>query len=62
VKALSQDLASAVTERVQRAPGYPYRAKFRYVDEIDWAASWKKDCFGLPATPVPEMSDEGVGP
>ena len=56
VKASSQELTSAVTERVQRALGYPYPVNVQYVEEIDWGSSWKKDNFSVSDAPAPEMT------
>ena len=62
VKASSQELSAAITERVQKALGYPYPVNIQYVEEIDWGSSWKKDSFGISDDLAPEMSDEGLGP
>ncbi|MGY9106823.1 MAG: hypothetical protein ACKVG0_09915, partial [Alphaproteobacteria bacterium] len=50
----SDELAAAVTERVQRALSYSYPVQIRYVDEIDWGNSWKQEYFGVSDTPPPE--------
>jgi ribosomal protein L11 methylase PrmA len=49
----SDELAAAVTERVQRALSYSYPVRIRYVDEIDWGNSWKQEYFGVSDAPPP---------
>ena len=59
----SPDLASPVTERAQRAIGYPYPVIIQFVDEIDWGRSRKKANFAVSDSPPPEpaMTDSQVG-
>jgi phenylacetate-CoA ligase len=47
----AEGLAAAVTERVQRALGYPYLVRVRYVATIDWASTWKMESFAVSNLP-----------
>jgi phenylacetate-coenzyme A ligase PaaK-like adenylate-forming protein len=47
-------LTAAVTDRVQRAIGYPYPVRVHYVDRIDWGSSWKQENFAVSNDPAPE--------
>jgi len=51
VAAPSAEIAASVTEKVQTALSYPYPVQIRYVEEIDWGASWKQDYFGVSDAP-----------
>lgn len=63
VKKPSPDLAPSVTERAQRAIGYPYPVIIQFVDEIDWGSSRKKANFAVSDSPPPEpaMTDSQIG-
>lgn len=51
VKLPSAQVNTLVTERIQRAVGYPYPVEIRYVDEIDYGMSWKKESFAVSDQP-----------
>lgn len=53
VKVQSSELEHSVTELIQRAVGYPYRVDIRYVDEIEWGKSWKRESFAVSESPPP---------
>ena len=59
VKNPSPDLAPSVTERAQRAVGYPYPVIIQYVEEIDWGTSWKKANFSVSDSPPPDPAPTG---
>jgi hypothetical protein len=42
-----------VTEKVQRALGYPYPVRVNFVEQIDWGGSWKKEAFAVSDAPAP---------
>jgi phenylacetate-CoA ligase len=52
-------LAAAVTHRVQRAIGYPYPVRIRFVDQIDWGSSWKQESFAVSDEPAPDVAMAG---
>jgi hypothetical protein len=49
----SPSIAAAVTEKVQRALGYPYPVRTQFVDKIDWGGSWKQEPFAVSDAPAP---------
>jgi phenylacetate-CoA ligase len=49
----SASIASAVTEKIQRALSYPYPVRVLFVEKIDWGGSWKQDAFGVSDAPAP---------
>ena len=49
----SASVAAAVTEKVQRALGYPYPVRVQFVEKIDWGASWKQEAFAVSDAPAP---------
>jgi phenylacetate-CoA ligase len=49
----SASIAAAVTEKVQRALGYPYPVRVQFVEKIDWGASWKQEAFAVSDAPAP---------
>jgi phenylacetate-CoA ligase len=53
--ARSAEIDRLVTERVQRAVGYPYEVRIRYVDEINWHSTWKQELFGVSESPPPPV-------
>lgn len=53
----SAGIAAAVTEKVQRALGYPYPVRVQFVEKIDWG-SWKQDPFAVSDAPAP--SEEAI--
>lgn len=55
-KTPSTDLENSVTEVIQSAVGHPYRVEIRYVDEIDWGKSWKRENFAVSDSPPPQRT------
>jgi len=49
----SSGVAAAVSEKVQRALGYPYPVRVQFVEKIDWGASWKQEPFAVSDAPAP---------
>lgn len=49
----STGMANSVTKKVQRALNYPYEVKVRFVENIDWGLSWKKENFHVSDAPPP---------
>ena len=54
----SASIAAAVTEKVQRALGYPYPVRVQFVEKIDWGGSWKQEAFAVSDAPAP--SEEAI--
>jgi phenylacetate-CoA ligase len=60
----SASIASAVTEKVQRAMGYPYPVRIQFVEKIDWGGSWKQEPFAVSDAPPgegPTVASAGLG-
>jgi phenylacetate-CoA ligase len=49
----SKSVATAVTEKVQKALTYPYPVRVQFVDQIDWGRSWKQEPFAVSDEPAP---------
>ena len=49
----SASIAAAISEKVQRALGYPYPVRVQFVEEIDWGGSWKQEPFAVSDAPAP---------
>lgn len=47
----SDEIAARVTEAVQRALGYPYPVRIRFVEKVDWGGSWKEENFAVSDAP-----------
>jgi phenylacetate-CoA ligase len=54
VRAPSADIAASVTQKVQNALSYPYPVRVKFVEKIDWGASWKQEYFAVSDTPEPD--------
>lgn len=52
-KKQSPELAASVTAAVQKCLNYAYPVRVRFVDEVDWGASWKKETFEVSNAPLP---------
>jgi phenylacetate-CoA ligase len=53
----SPETDSLIIKCVQRSVGYPYPVRLRYVDEIDWGDSPKRENFSVSEDPPPDAAD-----